>query len=58
MSTKEIDMLVSRITLLYTCPDCGETSEQPLTNIVRDGTHVCDCGTDMELDDEVRVETT
>ena len=43
------------ITLLYVCPDCGLTSEQPLTDLVQNGTHTCDCGKDMELADEVEV---
>ena len=43
------------ITLHYVCPDCRATSEQPLTDIVENGTHTCDCGRDMELADEVEV---
>lgn len=43
------------ITLQYVCPDCGETSTQPLIDLVKNGTHTCDCGTDMELTEEVEV---
>ena len=44
-----------RITLLYFCPSCEENSEQLLTSIVENGTHTCQCGTDMKLKDRVKV---
>ena len=48
-------MKVSEITLLYVCPDCGVQSEQELSSLVQNGTHTCDCGVDMELEDEVKI---
>jgi len=46
-----------KITLLYTCPECGNHFRQPLTSIVEIGTAACcECDQDCELDEEVEVE--
>lgn len=50
-------ILVSKITLLYSCPNCGETACQALGDIIESGTAVCpECDVDMELEDKVQVE--
>jgi len=45
----------NKIHLQYVCPDCDEKSEQWLNNLVENGTHTCDCGADMQLDENVRI---
>ena len=49
-----VDVKTDNILLQYTC-ECGETSTQWLNEIVQNGTHTCDCGQDMQLDDTVQV---
>lgn len=51
------EILVSAITLNYSCVDCDTTAAQPLGDITYSGTLTCgDCGEDMELDDTVMVD--
>ncbi len=49
-------LTTSAITLVYNCPGCGMTSDQPLTELIQNGTHTCDCGRDMLLSDEMEVD--
>ena len=43
---------VEKITLLYSCPECGDRVSQNLSDIVEVGTAVCsECDVDMELED-------
>lgn len=47
---------VEKIILQYKCPECGDTHQQPLSEIVEVGTAVCTgCDCDMELLDTVLV---
>ena len=52
-----MQIATNRLTLNYTCPDCGTKDTQPLSKIVEEGTFVCSCGADMDLDPEVTVLT-
>lgn len=46
----------SEITLNWTCEECDEKVQQPLTDIVEVGTAICpECGDDMTLEEEVQV---
>lgn len=52
-----MNIKVSKITLLYTCPECGATASQPLCDITEVGTATCsECDCDMLLDDDVEIE--
>lgn len=50
------ELPVEKIILQYKCPLCGDTHEQPLSEIVEVGTAICtECDCDMELQDTVKV---
>ena len=47
---------VEKVVILYACPECKATAEQPLDEIVQSGTAVCtECDCDMELQDNVKI---
>lgn len=49
---------IGNITLNWTCDDCSETVEQPLSDVAEVGTAICpECGRDMALKDEVTVDS-
>jgi DNA-directed RNA polymerase subunit RPC12/RpoP len=46
----------SKVTLNYVCVECNTTSQQRLSDLVCDGTAICEnCGDDMDLTDVVDV---
>lgn len=55
LTVDHLTFAVKRVTLLYVCPDCGVTAEQALSGIVQNGTLTCDCGVDMELQENVEI---
>ncbi len=46
---------VRTITLLYSCLDCRGVSAQPLSVLAQNGTHTCECGADMVLQENVEI---